>query len=225
MIKRYFLTGLALLLPVVVTFWILIFLVNLFTKPFENMVVGILSYYELVGKPFLFLSSYQLTQLLSKLLILFTLVALTIIVGIFARMVVAHYLIRFGDYLIARIPVINRIYGAAKEVVKTLFTENAQSFSQVVLVPFPSEGSHSLGMITSDFADEHTALKSSGMVSVFVPGTPNPTMGFLLLFHREQLIFLDLPVDEAIKSIISCGVTISELKEQVKQENYNEQPN
>lgn len=225
MIKRYFLTGLALLLPVVVTLWILIFLVNLFTKPFNDFVVGILGYYELVDKPFLFISPEQLTQLISKLLILFTLVGLTILVGIFARWIVMHYLLRFGDYLIARIPVINRIYGAAKDVVKTLFTENARSFSQVVLVPFPTEGSYSLGMITSDFADEHTALQSSGMVSVFVPGTPNPTMGFLLIFHKEQLVFIDLPVDEAIKSVISCGVTIPDLKEQVKQEKHNEHPN
>lgn len=213
MIKRYLFTGLALLLPVVVTLLILIFFVNLLTKPFQSLVEDVLSYYGLLGKPFLFLSASQVLHLTSKLLILLTLIAVVVVMGLLAQMFITKYFIRLGDFIIHRIPIINKIYKAAQDVVSTLFADNRRTFSQVVLVPFPHEKSYSIGMVTNETLTEDSESEHAGMISVFVPATPNPTMGFMLFLKKSQVTFLDMKVDDALKAIISCGVLVSEISE------------
>lgn len=211
MIRRYFFTGLALLLPAVVTILIVLFFINLLTKPFVNFTDTVLSHIGLLNKPFLFLSAEQVLHLVSKVLIVITLAIFTICAGLFAQIVAARYLIRLGDYIIHRIPIVNKIYKAAQDVVQTVFKEEKKTFTQVVLVPFPHEKSYSIGLVTNDCIPEGADSEHGGLVSVFLPATPNPTMGFMLMLRREQLIFLDMKVDDALKAIISCGVMISKI--------------
>lgn len=211
-IKGYFFTGLALLLPAVVTLWILLFFVNFLTKPFISGVEAILAHSGPLNKPFLFFNEQQVISIISKILIVATLVLVTAFVGFLGKMVAAHYLIRFGDFVIHRIPIVNRIYKAAQDVVKNLFSENGSTFSQVVLVPFPHGKSYSLGLVTSQSMTHKGKDSEKDMVSVFIPATPNPTMGFLLMVSREKMIPIDMTVDVALKSIISCGVMIPAIK-------------
>lgn len=211
MIKKHFFTGFALLFPLVVTLLLVIFFVNVLTRPFQGFVEEVLRYYGLLGKPFLFLSASQVLVVISKALIIATLVGLAIFMGFLAQTVVTHYVIRMGDYVIHKIPVVNKIYKATQDVVKTLFADKKKAFSQVVLVPFPSERSYSIGMVTSENISPNAQLTHEGLITVFVPGTPNPTMGFLLMFKRSQIIETSLGVDDAIKAIVSCGVTLDSL--------------
>lgn len=206
MIKRYFFTGLALFLPAVLTIWIIVFFVNLLTRPFQNFFEEILRYYGLLDQPFLFFSSDQLLHLLSKGLVILILVIVTLAIGFLAKVFVINTITKLGDKVIHKIPIINGIYKATQEVVKTLLNEDRQSFSQVVFVPFPHQGAYSIGMVTRDCLDEDSDEEHAGLLSVFVPATPNPTMGFMLFFRREQLIFVDMKVEDALRSIISCGV-------------------
>lgn len=206
MIKRYFFTGIVILLPAVVTVLILIFFINLVSRPFQNIIAEILSYYDLMDQPFLFLSGEQVLLLTSKSIALLLVIFLTMFVGFLTKTVITNYLIKLGDYLIHKIPYINKIYKSTQDVVKTLLEEKRQSFSQVVLVPFPKEGSYSLGMVTRECMIEDSDNEHEGMISVFVPATPNPTMGFMLFLKREQLTFIDMKVEDALRTIISCGV-------------------
>lgn len=206
MIKRYFFTGLALLLPAVLTIWIMVFFINLLTRPFQNFVEEILRYYDLLDRPFLFLSAEQVLHLLSKGLVILILLAVTLIIGFLTKVFITNALIKLGDKIIHKIPVVNRIYKATQDVVQTLLKEKRQSFTQVVFVPFPHKGAYSIGMVTRDCLDEDSDEEHAGLLSVFVPATPNPTMGFMLFFRREQLIFVDMKVEDALRSIISCGV-------------------
>ncbi len=206
MIKRYFFTGLIILLPAVITVLILLFFINLVSRPFQSIISDILSYYDLMDHPFFFLSGEQVLSIASKGLALAFVIFLTILVGFLAKAYVTKHLIRLGDYLIHKIPFINKIYKAAQDVVKTLLEEKRQSFSQVVLVPFPKKGSYSLGMVTRECMIESSDNEHEGMISVFVPATPNPTMGFMLFLKREELTFIDMKVDDALRTIISCGV-------------------
>lgn len=191
--KNNFLTGLAILLPIALTFWIVNLLVNLLTAPFIGLIEGLFNYYHIAHDHFW-------THLLSKFLILATLLALVLVAGIFARFLFLNSLFKFGDRLLHRLPLFNKVYKASQDVVHSLFSEEKASFSQVVLVPFPNSRSLSIGLISSK---SHSA---EGKISVFVPGTPNPTMGFMLLFREDQLIPIGLKVDEALKFVVSCGV-------------------
>lgn len=217
MIKRYFLTGLAFLLPIVLTIWIIIFVINLLTRPFQQLTEGILSRCDLLEKPFLFLSAEQFFEVVSKGLIIVILISITFFLGFLAKIFVVSTFIRFSNAIMLKIPIVNKIYKAVQDVVHTLLQEKRQSFSQVVFVPFPDKDSYSIGMVTRECLDKNSEEVHAGLISVFVPAAPNPTMGFMLFLRREDLIFVDMKVDDALCSIISCGVIFNQPK--IKHEN------
>ncbi|MGA8165171.1 MAG: DUF502 domain-containing protein [Waddliaceae bacterium] len=211
--KKYFFTGLAVFLPTVITILVIVLLVNLLTQPFQEFVEEVLQYYGLLGKPILFLSASQVLRLISKLLILVFLFGLSLLVGFLTQIVITRYLIRLGDFVIHKIPVVNKIYKAAQDVVKILFAEKREPFSQTVLAPFPYSNVFSIGMITSESLLQLSDSKDEKWISVFLPASPNPIMGFNVMLKRDQLIYLDLSVEEALMMIISCGVIFNRKKE------------
>lgn len=206
--RKHFFTGLAILLPMVMTIMIVMFLVNFLTRPFEELVIDTLTYYGLARKGFLFLSSSQILYLLSKALILITIFLSLVFVGLLMRWIFMHYLVRWADRLLHKIPLVNKIYKAAQDVVKTLFSSDNPHFSQVVMVPFPTQHSLSIGFLT----DEQPGGAHMGMHSVYVPATPNPMMGFLLLYPEAEITKLDMKVEDALKVVISCGVVMDPIR-------------
>lgn len=207
MIKKYFLTGLVILLPIVVTAFLVVFAFNLLAKPLQGIMSGLLNYYGLTETISLFKSEHVLT-IVSKTLSFLILMSIVLVAGIAARLFFMHTILRFGDYVIHRIPIVNKIYKASQEVVKTLFVSKTTNFSQVVLVPFPHAKALSIGFLTNENSSLNTSLGSENRVSVFVPGTPNPTIGFMLTFKKTEILFIDMTVEEALKFIVSFGVTV-----------------
>jgi uncharacterized membrane protein len=205
--KKSFITGLMIFLPIALTLAIVIFIVNFFTRPFVDIVRGILEQYGLVKKGFLFFTSYQIQQYFSRFVILVLLFFFTVFLGIFARWFVVHYLVRFSDFVFHRIPIIRSIYITSKEVIRNIFATTEKSFKQAVLVPFPKNGSYSVGLITRENIQYPDSTKKGHHVAVFVPTTPNPTSGFVMLFRKTDVHYLDITIEDALKYIISCGVT------------------
>lgn len=205
-------TGLAILLPMVITIVIVVFLLNFFTKPFIGFVQSVLDHYDLLDKPFWIFSSSEVLLFSSKFIVLLVIVALTILIGFIGRLVLINLFFRFGDWVMHRIPLVNKIYKAIQDTLRTLFTSKEKTtFSQVVLVPFPYKGAYSIGLITNQSNIESDEAHRQ-LISVFVPGTPNPTMGFMLLFERDQLILIDMKVEDAFKFLVSCGVMLTDFK-------------
>lgn len=202
-LKGYFITGLIILLPLALTLAIVQFLFNFLTAPFAGAVASFFNHYKIMEEGFLFFSGAQVQHLVSQVLILFAIVGTLILLGLLTTKVFFHYFLQVGESFVKRIPFIRGIYKTTQDVVKTLFTTKADSFKQVVMVPFPSEDSLSLGLITSESI---TGLEQTDSVSVFVPTTPNPTSGFLMVFHKKDLLYLDMSVEDAFKFVVSCGV-------------------
>jgi uncharacterized membrane protein len=215
--RKHFLTGLAILLPFAVTLFVVVFIVNFLTSPFLGIVEAILNYYHLQHS-FLFFSEKEVLHVISKILVLITLFLVTLIIGFLGRLVLVNYLFRIGDVIIQRIPFVNKIYKAAQETVKTVFSSEKTAFSHVVLVPFPHNKSFSIGLITRNTREG----KAQDEISIFVPGTPNPTIGFMLTFRRDQLIFIDMKVEDAIKFIVSCGVMFTSFSKVRVTENFHD---
>lgn len=204
--KKYFITGLAILLPLALTIAILSFIFNLLTAPFLGLVKTIFDRYSLFQKGFLFLGANQLENLVAQCLILLCLFTLTIGLGIIARWFFFNTIIKCAEVVVKKIPFVRTVYKTCKDVIQTIFTTKNNAFKQVVLVRFPTEGTYSLGLIT---CEEIPSLKETfyhDLLTVFVPTTPNPTSGFLVLYKKEDLIFLDMKVEDAFKFIISCGL-------------------
>ena len=209
--KKHFMTGLAIILPVVVTLWIILFIINFLTKPFVGFVEQSLNHYDLLDKPFLFFSANEVLLFSSKILILIVLFVATLLIGLIGRIFIGNYFFRLGDKIIHSIPLINKVYKAFQDTIQTIFTSKSSSFNQVVLVPFPHANAYCLGFITSQSHEESDA-EHLGKVSVFVAGTPNPTMGFMLLFSKSELIYMDMKVEEAFKYLVSCGLILNDFK-------------
>lgn len=213
--KKYFVTGLVFLLPLALTIVIVVFLMNFLTQPFVGLVKSVLNSLGIFTKGFWFLSASQVEQIVSQLLVLTLLFGVTVLVGYVTRWVIFHYFIRIGEYILHRIPLINTIYKTTQDVINTIFTNNTRSFKQVVLLPFPSEFTYAVGLITRENLE---GLSMEDRVAVFVPTTPNPTSGFLMMVRKDDVIYLDMKVEEALKYVISCGVILGKFNRMTREE-------
>jgi uncharacterized membrane protein len=117
--------------------------------------------------------------------------------------------------LVRRIPIIGTVYGGAKTFSETVLTDKGTSFKQVLIVEFPRSGAWSVGFLTAENLEEVRARTGEDMVSVFVPTTPNPTTGFIIVVKRTEVVFLDMSVDEAFKMILTLGVVAPTWKKKV----------
>jgi uncharacterized membrane protein len=131
-------------------------------------------------------------------------VVLISMAGVLARYYIGKKMIDWTDRVLMQVPLLNKFYGAIKQV-NDAFAGNKHSFKTVVLVQFPREGVYSVGFITSEQHDEVQARLKETVVCVFVPTTPNPTSGFLILVPEAQIIKLEMSVPDAIKYIVSLG--------------------
>jgi uncharacterized membrane protein len=131
-------------------------------------------------------------------------VVLISVVGVLARYYIGKKVIDWTDRVLMRVPLLNKFYGAIKQV-NEAFAGSKHSFKTVVLVEFPGPGNYAVGFITSEQQGEIQQKAGRNLVSVFVPTTPNPTSGFLLLVPEEKLTKLDMSVTDAIKYIVSLG--------------------
>ncbi len=200
--KKFFLTGLVTLLPVAVTIWLISFFVELLTKPF----IGIVSHFLKKMPEMKFFSSDAMILVLSKVLILCLLFSITIFLGLIARRYFFDSVLKLTDKALHRIPFVNKIYGTTKEIIHSLFSADAKSFSQVVLMKFPNQDSYCLGLIAGDAPDTCSEKSKQNLISVFIPTTPNPMTGYIVMMEKEHLIYLQMTTEEAIKYVVSLAV-------------------
>lgn len=189
-IRRYLIAGLLVWLPIVLTVFILRFLVGL-----VNGVLPELKIEEVVGFPI-----PGLELVLAILVLLLTGIAVTNLVG--------REIVSWWEALMNRIPVVRSIYSGAKTFTETVFTDKGKSFKQVVMVEFPRKGVFSIGFITSHDLEEAQAKTAQEVTCVFVPTTPNPTTGFLVMIPKDEVVYMDMTVDEAFKMLLTLGVVV-----------------
>lgn len=198
--KKYFLTGLVTLLPLAVTIWIVHFFVNFLTKPFIG-VVTLLTGHLPIASP-------QVIRILSQIFILIALFLIILFLGLVARRFFFSQMIRFGDRILIRIPLVNKVYKTSKDIVHSFFNSKVGTFQQVVMIPFPYPGCYCIGLIARKAPETCSIAEHDELVSVYIPTTPNPTTGFLVMSHKSELIYLNMKNEEAIKYIVSCGVIV-----------------
>ena len=140
-----------------------------------------------------------------SLLALLLAILLVGLVGRGARYYLGKKLIQMADLALMRVPLLNKIYGAFKQINEALTSSSTTSFKQVVMVEFPRAGLYSIGSITGAQHGEVQDKTKERVVGVFVPTTPNPTTGFIVLVPEEQIVKLDMSVADGIKYIMSLG--------------------
>ncbi len=196
--KTYFLTGLLALTPIVLTIfiiWKLFFAIDGLLQGFINRHV-----LKWLG---LDVPHGNLTGLGFISIILFILIT-----GFFARNYVGKKVLSIGDALVTRIPIINRVYVAIQQISQAFLSEKTEVFKKAVIIEYPRRGIYSIGFFTQDTKGEVQEKLPVDVVSVFLPTTPNPTSGFLLFVPKKDTIEMDMPVEEALKLVISGGAII-----------------
>ncbi len=131
------------------------------------------------------------------------------LIGFLATNLMGRTLLRLGERIVARMPIVLGIYSALKQIFETVFSQSGNSFRQVALVPWPSQGSWTIAFVTNYIqggeVGEHLGDE---IVTCYVPTTPNPTGGYMTYFRRRDIHILSMTVDQAMKLIISCGVIV-----------------
>lgn len=144
-------------------------------------------------------------------MVAFTLAVFLIsLVGLLARNYIGKRVIYWMEFGLLRVPLVNKIYSATKQVNDAFSASNKTAFRTVALVEFPHPGSYTIGFITNEQLSEVQAKTGQRMFCIFMPTTPNPTSGFLLLVPANRVIKLEMPVSDAIKYVISLGSIMPE---------------
>jgi uncharacterized membrane protein len=203
--KKSFLTGLIIVLPLAITIWLLLVLVRFCTAPFTSIVKSVLSQFALLDRGFWIFSPDQVLHAVANAAVIIGLVAFLFFIGLVSRLLYLHLLVKGLERLIGRIPIVNRVYKACREFTDVLFSPSSSSFSRVVWAPFPTQKQGVLGLVTNTITITTNTGHQRPYVSVLIPGTPNPLVGFLLICEKKSLVFTDLSTEQSMKWVISCG--------------------
>lgn len=191
-VRRYFVAGLLVWIPLVITLWVLKLLVDLMDQ-------------SLLLVPAQFRSEALFGFHVPGMGMILTL-AIVLATGALAANFFGRKVLALGDRLLQRVPVVRSIYGGVKQISDTLFSPEGKAFRRAVLVRYPHAGAWTVALVTGTPEHEVADILGRDQISVFVPTTPNITAGFFLIVPRSETVELDMGVDAALKYIISMGV-------------------
>jgi uncharacterized membrane protein len=193
-IRNYMIGGLLIWIPFMITVWVVRFLSGILDSSLLLLPPS--------WRPEAVFGTYVpgLGIALSLLLLFVT--------GVLVKNLFGGQMVAVLESLVRRIPVMGAVYGGAKTFSETVLTDKGTSFKQVVMVEFPRKGVFSIGFITSHDLEEAQAKTAQEVTCVFVPTTPNPTTGFIVLVPKNEVVIMDMTVDEAFKMLLTLGVVV-----------------
>ena len=187
--RNYFIAGVVVLIPIGITIYLTLFIISISSKLLPK---------EINPNHYL---PYELPGV--EILISFFLITF---IGWLSLSFIGRRMLNIFNNLLKRIPILRTIYSAITQMTET-FTKSDANKKNVVLVEYPRKGSWAVGFATKDNSGEISNKTKKNLVNVFIPTTPNPTSGFLLMFPKDEVIYLDLTFEEASKFIVSAGTS------------------
>lgn len=199
--KKYFITGLLIWVPLAITAWVLALIVRTMDQTLL-LLPNALNPERLLG------FYVPGIGVIATLLVVF-------LTGLVTANIIGQRLLRFWEGVLSRIPVVKSVYYSVKQVSDTLFSSSGEAFRKALLVQYPREGAWTIAFLTGQPGGDVLNHLPGDYVSVYVPTTPNPTSGFFLMLPRRDVIELEMSVDEALKYIISMGVVAPPMRNPV----------
>jgi uncharacterized membrane protein len=194
--RKYFITGLLILVPLAITLWVL----NLIISTMDQSLLLLPERWH--PKALFGFNLPGLGTVLTLLVIFLT--------GLLTRNFIGKQVVHAWEMVLTRIPIVSSIYSSVKQVSDTLFSSSGNAFRKAVLVQYPRQGSWTIAFLTGVPGGDVKNHLVGDYVSIYVPTTPNPTSGFFLMVPRAETIELDMTVDAALKYIVSMGVVAPE---------------
>ena len=198
-LRNAFLTGLIVAAPLGITFWILFGVIELIDG-------AVVPHLPPAYNPQVYIERHLGIEAHIPGIGLVIVLAGVTLIGFMAANFMGRMVVRTGENILGRMPVVRSIYGALKQIFQTVLESSSRSFREVVLVEYPRRGIWAIGFITSVTEGEVQTTIADDTVNVFLPTTPNPTSGFLLFVPRAHLVALDMTVEEGIKMVVSAGI-------------------
>ena len=191
--RRYLAAGVLVWLPILATGWVVFELLHIMDR-------------TLLLLPPAYRPERLVGFALPGLGAVFTLIVL-LLTGLLATNLIGRQLVRWGEEVLNRIPVVRSVYGAVKSFAESVFSQS-NSFRKVVMVEFPREGAWSIGFLTAEDVPEISQKTGENHVAVYISSALNATAGYLVIVPRREVVELDMSVDAALKMIITCGVVV-----------------
>jgi uncharacterized membrane protein len=196
-VKRYFFEGLIVLLPITLT----VYLIYLMIKATYRMLSFVIDFLPDVLKNIPYINA---VTIVAAILIIFLLIVL---IGLFTKTFLGRGIGKLIDTIIQKLPGVNFLYKSLKQLFQVFFSFQEQDrFSRSVLIQYPHPGIWSIAFLTGDASKSFSPDKEKKYYTVFMPSTPNPTTGFMMVVPKEDVILLDVPIEEAIKVLMSGGL-------------------
>lgn len=197
--RSWFFTGLLVTAPIMLTIYITWLFIDIIDRQVVSLIPARLHNYITVNAP--------VVGEIPGIGLLVGVVTITLI-GAIAAGFMGRWLIRIGENILNRMPVVRSIYGASKQILETVLSTQSDAFREVVLVEYPRKGLWVIGFVTGATKGEVSQAIPRDTTNVFIPTTPNPTSGFLLFCPAEELVYLDMGVEDAVKLVVSGGIVV-----------------
>ena len=196
-LEKNLFAGIIVILPITVT----IFIIRFFVVSLNSVMLNPLA---IRLKPYLLQEEQRL--FLAKAVVFIAALLIIIFIGIMTRIIIVRKTFSFFEKFLYKLPMVNKIYGAIKEISKAFLGNKKSGFKKVVLVEYPRKGIYTIGFVTSESMIAFSVSEDSrDLVSIYIPTTPNPTSGLFIMVPRGDVKALDMSVEEALKVVISAG--------------------
>lgn len=195
-VRNIFLTGMFTVIPIAITFWLLDFIFTTVDPIFQPIIIDIIDLIPFLKGRFTYIPGLGIVM---------TMVAI-FLVGLFVKNIIGQKLVELGEWIVKKIPIVRGIYSSSKQFMQAVSLTSSDGFRKVILVEYPRKGLWVIGFVTCENTGETQALTDEDVVYVFIPTTPNPTSGFLLLVPKKDVIPLSMTVEQGLKLVVSGGI-------------------
>jgi len=202
MYKKYILTGIISIIPVYITYWIIEQIFLIVSIPGKNIIsyfTSLFNFSNEINIQLITITEYMLGFILTIMSLFF--------LGLIISNVVGKKIYSYFETLLNSIPVVNKVYSSIKQIISTISIDNKKSFKKVVMIQYPKKGLWTIAMVTG----ESTNKNKKEFYTLFVPSTPNPTTGYMIIISKEDVVNTDLSVEDATKVILSGGLVTPNL--------------
>lgn len=195
-IRKNIIAGLLVTVPIALTYMVLAFVVNRVDRMMEPLISGLFG-----ERAVDFLEKYPVPGVGFLLIVSFV-----VLVGLLATNFIGRKIVEWSEKLLHQIPFVRAIYTSIKKVIDTISQSESPTFQEMVLLTYPHEPLKTLGIVCSETQSEITDKTGVEMINVFIPTSPNPTTGFMFMVPKSDLVYLDMSVEDGLKTIISFGM-------------------
>jgi uncharacterized membrane protein len=204
--KKYLIAGLIILLPLILTIMIFMFLIDLFTSPFLNMVSTFLIKFK-TAIPLL--NNPTVAKFTSRVLIIIILVMFIFLLGVITRWFFFNAIINFTNKILNKIPFVKSIYNSLKDIFSSFLSKNGRkAFKNTILIPFPTKESYCIGFESGDVPKECQDKVDKKLKPIFLPTAPHPISGYMFFVFDDETHKIDMKNEDAVRYTVSCGLIL-----------------